>query len=68
MGTLPEVLNIENEYLSIQMKYVEENQKIVYTSDITVKKRLIEKNDFALWNDSIDQLKSFYDEQIVLKQ
>jgi hypothetical protein len=68
VGTLPEVLNIENEYLSIQMKYVEENQKIVYTSDITVKKRLIEKNDFALWNDSIDQLKSFYDEQIVLKQ
>ncbi|AGC77850.1 transglutaminase-like putative cysteine protease [Nonlabens dokdonensis] len=68
VGTLPEALNIENEYLSIKMKYAQENQKIVYTSDITVKKRLIEKKDFTLWNDSIDQLKSFYDEQIVLKQ
>jgi hypothetical protein len=68
VGTLPNGLSIENKYLSIQMKYAQEDQKIVYTSDITVKKRLIEKKDFALWNDSIDQLKSFYDEQIVLTQ
>jgi hypothetical protein len=68
VGKLPATLDIENEYFSIHMAYAKEHQKIVYTSDITVKKRLIKKEDFPLWNASIDKLKSFYDEQIVLTQ
>ncbi len=66
--SLPEGINIDNEYLNIIANYSNANGMIIYNSVIKLKKRLIKKENFGLWNDSIEQVKNFYDEQIVLKK
>jgi hypothetical protein len=66
VDSTPDNLHIDNEHLLIDMKYHIQDDQIVYTSNITIKKRLLPKEAFDLWNKSIKQLKSFYDEQIVL--
>lgn len=66
--SLPEAISIENEYLTVKASYINNNGMITYESIMTLKKRLIEKENFDLWNNTIEQVKNFYDEQIVLKK
>jgi hypothetical protein len=66
VSSTPADLNIDNDHLLIDMKYLIKDSEIVYTSNITIKQRLLPKESFDVWNESIKQLKSFYDEQIVL--
>jgi hypothetical protein len=66
VDSAPKNLKIDNKYLLIYMNYTVESDTIIYTSDIVIKERLLHKDSFDLWNSSIKQLKSFYDEQIVL--
>ena len=66
VSSAPADLNVDNDHLLIDMKYLILEDQIVYTSNITIKKRLLPKEFFEVWNASIKQLKSFYNEQIVL--
>lgn len=68
VNSTPQNLKIDNKYLLIDMNYRVESDKIIYTSNILIKERLLHKDSFELWNSSIKQLKSFYDEQVVLSK
>ncbi|WP_124980388.1 transglutaminase domain-containing protein [Nonlabens xiamenensis] len=68
VSSLPEPLDIDNKYLRIKKSYQQQGDQVVYTSQIAIKKRMIAVEDFSLWNESIKRLKSFYDEQVVLKK
>ncbi|CAL2076367.1 transglutaminase domain-containing protein [Tenacibaculum sp. 190524A02b] len=64
--SLPESVKIENDFMTFEASYVENAGKVVYSSNIILKKRLIPKDKLALWNTSINKIKNFYDEQITL--
>jgi hypothetical protein len=62
----PEKISIENPILSIEALYSLTADTLFYQNTISFKKRTIEKHEFNMWNKAIDDLKTFYDEQIVL--
>lgn len=62
----PEKISIENSIFSVNAFYTLTTEKLIYQNTITFKKRAIEKDEFELWNNAIDKLKTFYNEQIVL--
>lgn len=68
VDNIPEKVVIDNDFLKANMEYAVENNQLVYTSKIIIKKRLIPNESFDEWNESIKKLKSFYDEQIVLSK
>ncbi len=66
--TLPDAISIDNQFLKVEAHYTLDGNQINYNSQIKIKTRLIEKNQFDTWNTAIEQIKNFYDEQIVLKK
>jgi hypothetical protein len=64
--SLPKPVNIDNDFMKVEAAYNIKEGKVTYDSNIIIKKRYVSKDNFELWNSSIDQLKNFYDEQIVL--
>lgn len=66
--TLPEAILIDNPFIKVDASYSINGNAIDYSSKIKIKKRLIEKSQFDIWNTAIEEIKNFYDEQIVLKK
>ncbi|MGJ8684335.1 MAG: transglutaminase domain-containing protein [Nonlabens sp.] len=68
LETFPEAISIDNPFLHVEASYKLNGSTINYTSKIKIKNRLIEKSQFITWNAAIEEIKNFYDEQIVLKK
>ncbi|MBF4985279.1 transglutaminase domain-containing protein [Nonlabens mediterrranea] len=66
--TLPDAISIDNQFLQVEARYTLNGNSIDYNSQIKIKNRLIKKTEFKIWNAAIQQIKNFYDEQIVLKK
>lgn len=66
---LPESVNISNEKYSFQLTYEKTaNNTIYYQRKIELKETTLEIEDFQAWNTAIQQVKTFYEDQIILKK
>ncbi len=63
---LPEDLIISNDLLDIQVKYNHQEGKVNYIHSVVLKKRVIEKSQFEMWNQAFDRLKEQLNQQITL--
>jgi len=59
---------IDNELMKISITFEQQKNTIGVNYKIQLKKNLINKEDFALWNESLKQLKSNYSESIILSK
>lgn len=67
LKTLPKNDSLDNELLKYTIEYIiEKEDKIILKFEIETKKLLIKNEDFELWNKSIKQLKTNYNEAIIL--
>lgn len=66
LGTLPANLNLQNNVLDISITYKQTANKLVYHKLLKIKQTVLKKEEFALWNNQIQQLTEKYKEQVVL--
>ena len=59
---------IDNELMKISVDFTLQKNTINLNYKIQLKKNIIEKNDFELWHKSIEQLKSNFNESIILSK
>lgn len=64
--SVPKNNSLENELFKYTIEYILENNKIILKFEVETKKILLLKEDFELWNQTIKQLKSNYNEAIIL--
>lgn len=65
--TIPQNLIEENDLIKYDIKFTQEEDKIILHLDVSNKKLLLDQKDFNTWNEAIKKLKSKYSETIVLK-
>ncbi|HET6996784.1 MAG TPA: transglutaminase domain-containing protein [Chitinophagaceae bacterium] len=65
-GQLPSAFKIDQPDYSMNGSYIAEPSKIVYRREITLKKTWMPKQDFIKWNNDIDKLNEFYNNQLVI--
>jgi len=65
---LPEPVVLEKEKYEVQLSYLENEGKISYRKKINIKENMIEVSEFDAWNESISLIKTFYEDQIILKK
>jgi hypothetical protein len=65
---LPEAIDINNDLVSFQAKYVSENNEIKLNYTLETKKLLLLLEDFTQWNDSIESIKDYMENTLSIKQ
>lgn len=68
VSQLPEDLEIKEKDFSFKFHYSMNGNKISYSKELCVDKGIIEKADFAKWNNAIKKLSKAYENQIILKK
>ena len=66
---LPENINIEHPKFAFNVSYyLKDDSLLIYNKQLSIKERLLKKEYFESWNNSIDKLDSFYKDMIILKK
>jgi hypothetical protein len=65
---VPKNFEIENDLVKVKIDYLQKGNSIQLTSIVEIKKLMLEKKDFALWDETIKKLKSNYSDTIVLQE
>lgn len=65
---LPENFNLDNSLIKADFNYTNTGGIISLTSKIKLKKILLEKADFAMWNETIKKLKNAYTQTLILTE
>jgi hypothetical protein len=65
-GILPAAFKIDQPEYSMNGSYIADQSKIVYKREITLKKTWMPKQNFGKWNNDIDKLNEFYNNQLVI--
>lgn len=65
---LPKEVDIRNPKFDFNLKYSHEGNVIKYLKKLNIKDAYLEVADFKTWNDAISSLKSFYEDQIIIKR
>ncbi|MDF1697247.1 MAG: transglutaminase domain-containing protein [Saprospiraceae bacterium] len=65
---LPESVVIDNELCELKLSYKVDGDKINYIKEIGIKKKMIPVDYFEKWNGWMEQLKTFYSDQIIFKK
>ncbi|WP_290841072.1 DUF3857 domain-containing protein [Flavobacterium sp.] len=63
---LPPNFKLDNSLLSVDCKYVSKPTEVSLIVNIKLKKMLLQKADFDLWNDTVKQLKDAYSQTLIL--
>lgn len=63
---LPKNFDLDNDYLKAHFVYELKNNVLSLNVSLNLKKLLLTKTDFELWNETIKQLKTNYNETIIL--
>lgn len=63
---LPKNFDLDNDYLKAHFVYKLKNNVLSLNVSLNLKKLLLNKADFELWNETIQQLKTNYNETIIL--
>lgn len=66
ISELPAALNIEDPSYDFKLNYKIAGEKLIYRKEINIKETRLRKNAFEKWNNSIKQLKKYYNQQITL--
>lgn len=66
--SLPEEFTLDNDVMQVSFSYKNVNNKISLYSIVKIKKMLLEKSDFGLWNDTVKQLRANYSKTITLSK
>ena len=65
---VPKNFEIDNELLKAQFTYQLQGNTVAMKATLETKKIMLEKKDFALWNETVKKLKSAYGETIILQE
>ncbi len=65
---LPEPVTIQHEKYDFELSYLQKGNKVFYNKKIALKNTIIEEPDFKSWNTAIASIKSFYEDQIIIKK
>lgn len=65
---LPTPVNIETDSYIFQLRYEINNNTLTYNKKIEIKNELLLPEQFEKWNESINKVKEFYGDQIILKK
>lgn len=65
---LPKNSSMENELFKFTSQFVTEDNKVTLTYNLTLKKIVVKKEEFAAWNSFISSLQKIYSENIALKK
>lgn len=65
---LPEAVHIDNANYTFQLSYEQVDNKVLYKNHLSLKETTLLVSDFEEWNAAIKKLKSFYEDQIILKK
>jgi len=68
VNNLPSTLELSNHLIDATFKYEVENNQINYTKKINLLQSILKKEDFDIWNESIQSINEFYAQQITLKK
>jgi transglutaminase-like putative cysteine protease len=63
---LPKNFNLDNDIMKIDFVYEVKSTKIILNTRIALKKLVLQKPDFEVWNETIKKLKANYTETIIL--
>jgi hypothetical protein len=65
---VPKNFELDNELIKVQLIYHNHGNTVSMKATLETKKIMLEKKDFALWNETVKKLKSGYSETIILKE
>lgn len=65
---LPKAVSLDEKKYEVKLSYAEVNGKIIYTKKINIKESMIEVSEVKAWNNSVALIKTFYEDQIILKK
>ena len=65
---LPTPLMIKNNDYEFTADFAKQPGKLIYTKHILIKNSKLSRSGFEQWNNDIEKLKAFYNQQIVLKK
>lgn len=65
---LPKNFDLDNDYVKAHFTYQLKNNTLLLNVSLSVKKLLLNKNDFEPWNETIKKLKTNYSETIILSE
>ncbi len=65
---LPESLDFNRDSYHFKFSYEEKDGRIYYHQSIEFKKLFLWPGEFAIWNDSLKEIKAFYADYIILKK
>jgi transglutaminase-like putative cysteine protease len=68
VNSLPKSVKISHEKYDFNFEIKEQSGSLISICTIVIKDFIIQNTDFVTWNDAIDQVKAFYDDQIILKK
>ncbi|MES2545291.1 MAG: DUF3857 and transglutaminase domain-containing protein [Bacteroidota bacterium] len=63
---LPKNFSLDNDYMKAAFTYEVKNNKVCLNIEMQLKKLLLDKKDFELWNETIKKLKPNYSETVIL--
>lgn len=64
---LPEPFQYKNDHFAFDLKYRTEGNTIIYTKEIRILQSILPVSEFGNWNNAVEQLTKFYNDQIILK-
>ncbi len=65
---LPEAIKNNKEHYTFELSFKEENGEVIYHKKIAIKDAFLDVENFEDWNKTIEQLNTFYGDQIILKK
>lgn len=65
---IPKNYSLENDLLKVDINYEHKGNSLFLNSKINLKKLLLNKEDFELWNETIKKLKSNYTETVIINE
>lgn len=65
---VPKDFDLDNDLVKVKVQYIQKGNSIKLSSTLELKKLMLEKKDFALWDEVVKKLKSNYSDTIVLQE
>lgn len=65
---VPKSFEMENDLINATIQYRQKGNSIQLNAAVEIKKLMLEKKDFALWDETVKKLKSNYSDTVVLQE
>ena len=65
---IPKNMDKSGKDFSIKVSFVQKYNEVFYSKEIAIDNAIIRKKDFKLWNSYIKELKTIYNDQIIISK